>query len=414
MMTKLNVGLFHPGTQHSWQTAKALQEEGFLSWYATSIFYKERSFPYKLLSLLPVGERARLERELKRFYHPSLDVSLIHTFGAFEWSERIAMRAGFRRLASKLNFIGNRDFAVKVNRLRQRSPCSVLWGYDTSSSDVFRNADTEKRVLDKTIGDPVYYNRIMDEVYREYPQYFLSKNYKIPKKTIDIQQEEYELSDVIVCGSEFCSQTIRESNSDAIRNKTKVLEYNFDSDLFPVERADRSIKRDRPLNFLFLGQAGPRKGIHLVLQAFEKIPKSAANLLIVGDLQVPTDVFSRFRERVTWMPTVPRSEVAAYLKECDCLLFPSYFEGSAITLYEALALNTGIIQSRNTGIVLQEGSPFILDELSVTSIYNAVMTAVENPELLYHNQVHRADILNTHKFSAYKNRVKLLCQQIIK
>jgi hypothetical protein len=35
----MKVGVFHPGTQHSWQTALAFQEAGTLAWFATSIFY---------------------------------------------------------------------------------------------------------------------------------------------------------------------------------------------------------------------------------------------------------------------------------------------------------------------------------------------------------------------------------------
>ena len=53
----MKVAVFHPGTQHSWQTAYALQQLDRLEWYATSIFYKPDSMPY-LLERLP-GPRRR-------------------------------------------------------------------------------------------------------------------------------------------------------------------------------------------------------------------------------------------------------------------------------------------------------------------------------------------------------------------
>ena len=51
----MKVAVFHPGTQHSWQTAFALQQLGRLQWYATSIFYKPDSLPYLLERLPEIG-----------------------------------------------------------------------------------------------------------------------------------------------------------------------------------------------------------------------------------------------------------------------------------------------------------------------------------------------------------------------
>ena len=44
----MRIGVFHPGTQHSWQTALAFQEAGMLGWYATSAFYDPARWPYRL------------------------------------------------------------------------------------------------------------------------------------------------------------------------------------------------------------------------------------------------------------------------------------------------------------------------------------------------------------------------------
>ncbi len=402
------VGLFHPGTQHSWQTARALKESDLLKWYATSIFYKDDEFPYFLLKYIPEPLKSRLDRELRRFYYAGLDPKVVRTFGIYEWIERVAARCGYRNLAQKLNARGNIKFSRRVTRLSKTERCSTLWGYDTSSVDVFRNANGERLILDKTIGDPLFYNKLMESIRDEFSIYFPSWHVPFPRDKIDIIQEEYELSDVILCGSQFCLNTVAACNTADIVKKARILEYSFDPGIFPVSSNERVYPVDKPVNFLFLGQAGPRKGIHLILEAFKKIPRSAANLTVVGDIQIPAEVFAAHQDRVNWVPTVPRREVARYMADADCLLFPSYFEGAGIILYEAMAQNMGIIQSKNAAIVLPEDSKLLLSELSVSALYDAVMNVVEDRELLYHEPSHRNKILSEHTYEAYRDRVSQL------
>ncbi len=171
-----NVGVFHPGTQHSWQTARALQGAGRLGWYATSIFYRANHWPYRALPYLPEKIRERFTAEFGRFYHPSLAPDMVRTFGFHEWIERGFSRAGYRRLAARVNTAGNTAFAKSVCGLMEREPVAAVWGYDTSSADVFAYAKQRGivRILDKTIGDPRVYNALMKEIYAEYKPFFSS------------------------------------------------------------------------------------------------------------------------------------------------------------------------------------------------------------------------------------------------
>ena len=86
----MQVAVFHPGTQHSWQTALALQQLGRLAWYATSIFHQPERWPYRLERYLPEPLAGRLGAEFRRFNHPGLNPALVRTGGMAEWAERIA------------------------------------------------------------------------------------------------------------------------------------------------------------------------------------------------------------------------------------------------------------------------------------------------------------------------------------
>src|SRR5258708_22537357 len=81
------VGVFHPGTQHSWQTALAFQEGGTLRWLATSVFYDPRRWPHRIERFLPPPLAARLHREFSRRHSPPLHPHKIRHVGFDEWPE---------------------------------------------------------------------------------------------------------------------------------------------------------------------------------------------------------------------------------------------------------------------------------------------------------------------------------------
>jgi glycosyltransferase involved in cell wall biosynthesis len=372
--------VFHPGTQHSWQTALALQQLGRLHSFSTSIFYQPDRWPYRIEHYLPPALQARVHHEFRRFQHPALDPQLIRTAGVSEWLERIARRAGLRGLAETIDRRGNAAFSERMTRQIERERPAVLWGYDNASLTAFRAARDAgvKRVLDRTIGDWRAYNATMDAVYEDYADFFLSPDYRVAPRRIEINQAEYELADVILTGSPFAADTVRDHGGAAVADKVRVLNYCFDEALFAEPPRRRERANDEPLHFLFLGQAGVRKGIHLVLKTFARIPPSAARLTIVGDLQVPPAVFARYADRVDYRPTVARADVPALMAEADVFLFPTYFEGAGIVLYEALAMGMGLIQSRHAALAATPDTGLMLERNDEASLYEAVMTAIED------------------------------------
>ncbi len=402
-----NVGVFHPGTQHSWQTARALQNAGRLGWYATSIFYRANRWPYRALPYLPAKLRERLTAEFGRFYHPAVAPDTVRTFGLHEWIERGLTRAGLRRAAARVNMAGNSVFAKSVCRLIEREPVAAVWGYDTSSADVFAFAKQRGivRILDKTIGDPRVYNALMKEIYAEYKPFFSSPNFAVPQAVIDIQDKEYDLADGIVVGSDFCRDTILDPLARPdLAGKIDVLPYCFD-DVFFKPGPPPLRPKDRPVRFLFLGQAGPRKGIHLLLKAFARLPRNAATLTIVGQMQVPGATFRQYADLVTLIPTVPRAAVADYLREADCLVFPTYFEGSPITIYEALACGCAIIQSKNSNLDAIPKSGLALERLDEESVHAALMYVIDNRDILQAWQQAAPPIAEGFTVAAYQKAV---------
>jgi glycosyltransferase involved in cell wall biosynthesis len=411
--SRRKIGVFHPGTQHSWQTSRALQELDDLSWYATSIFHIPNRLPYSLVPFLPSRVREIAQGELRRFEYPKLDASLVHLFGANQWAMRICARLGWRHWADQIRFRDNVAFAKPVGRLLRNNPVRAVWGYDLSSLEVFEAAQGlgSKTILDQTIGHPRAYNAIMEDVYLAYPEFFPSSDYKLPHALIDRVDREHELADIVTVGSEFCRSTfVASKQATSTEQKVRVVEYCYEDTFFVTHF--RPEKCRHPIRFLFLGQAGPRKGVHLLLKVFEKIPRSAASLTIVGDLVIPIDTFRQYSERLTYKRTVPRADVPVVMRDADCLIFPTYFEGAALVLYEALASGLGIIQSKNTGIVADRGVGLLMEELTEDELYRCVMTVVDNPALIDTWRAKATEVSTNYTFEAYKSRVRKVASDV--
>jgi glycosyltransferase involved in cell wall biosynthesis len=404
----MQIGVFHPGTQHSWQTALALQQLGRLEWFATSLFYKPDQWPYRVERYLPRALRARVAREFSRLAMPELDPRLVHTVGAIEWLQRITNRIGLRETALRLDAWGNRTFVDHLRPLISAPGELALWGYNGSARASFTCAKERGRtlVLDRTIGDNRAYNAMMAELQEQYAEWFLPVERRVPDAAIARDEEEYALADHILVGSDYVAGTIRRwSTSPGVGDKIRVMDYCYNASLFADLPAPRPVVLNAPVRFLFVGLVIPRKGIQHVLEAIAKLPPSEAELTIVGDMKLPPGTFARFADRVTYRKTVPRAEVPAIMAAHDVIVLPSYHEGAPLVLYEALAAGMGIIQSSRGGIVVDASTGILLDRVDTESVLAAMRVPIEDRERLNEWRIAARQKAKQYSFSRYRENI---------
>lgn len=353
-----------------------------LGWYATTVFYDPSRWPYKLENFVPKSISKRLNREFRRRQSPALDLSKVRQFGLWEWSEVLLRRLGRHRLADQCNERGNRAFCKQTIRLIESEPVDILWGYNTSSLEVFQWARKRgiRCVLDQTIGHPAAQNRVMREEQERHPEFFDTAYRPFAQDWIDRQNAEMAEADLVVVGSEFCARTMIENG--CAPEKILVVHYGYDETLFPDRQPPRQVAGGRPIRCLFAGEVGPRKGIAYLLQAFENVPADKVEMTLVGRLAIPPATFQKYVNRVHYVPQVPRSEIARFFAEADCFVFPSLFEGSAIVLYEACGAGLGIIQTDRCGDGVRLGqNGHVLKEITVTALTEAIVQIASDPAL---------------------------------
>jgi glycosyltransferase involved in cell wall biosynthesis len=406
----MRVGVFHPGTQHSWQTAMAFQDAGQLGWYATSVFFDPRRWPYKLERYVPRKTSNRLNREFRRRYYAPLNPNAVRQFGWWEWSEILLRRLGRHQLADCCNARGNRAFCKQVIRLFEREPVDVLWGFNSSSLEVFQWA--RKRgiccILDQTIGHPEAQNQVMCQEQERHPQFFIDSYRPLDQAWIDRQNAELAEADMVVVGSDFCARTMVENGCPS--EKVLVVHYGYDESLFPARQPQRFGPANRPVQCLFAGEIGPRKGVAYLLQAFENVPVDRIQLTLVGRLAIPPATFKKYEDRVRFVPQVPRNEISQFYAGADCFVFPSLFEGSAIVLYEACGAALGIIQTDRCGDGVRSAeNGFVLKEISIEALTRAIERVANDPGLCERWQTASWAMRKERTWADYRQRiVKLL------
>ena len=158
---------------------------------------------------------------------------------------------------------------------------------------------------------------------------------------------------------------------------------------FAIRRdAERAVA---PITFFFCGQMIERKGIDLLLLAFDRLIANGmdARLLLVGrEAELPRllNLMSpAARSRVQYEGFQAPECLAAYFARSDVFVLPSRHDGWGVVVNQALATGLPIITSDAVGAGLdyvQNGINGVKVKAGdVDALYDAMQTLAQNPEI---------------------------------
>jgi glycosyltransferase involved in cell wall biosynthesis len=131
------------------------------------------------------------------------------------------------------------------------------------------------------------------------------------------------------------------------------IPYHCDlSAFFAIRRRPRA---NAPITFFFCGQMIQRKGIDLLLLAFDRLIRQGndARLLLVGRdadlLKFLATVTSETRSRIRYEGFQPPERLPEYFSQGDVFVLPSRYDGWGVVINQALAAGLPIITSDAVG-----------------------------------------------------------------
>jgi glycosyltransferase involved in cell wall biosynthesis len=195
------------------------------------------------------------------------------------------------------------------------------------------------------------------------------------------KRQEMELADLVLAPSSFVAETVRTFHP----HKTLALApYGVDLEFWRAGARNERNERSEVLRFIFAGQISLRKGIPLLLQAWEKAALRSAELQLVGSWYLSESKRASLPRGVNYVSALSPEALRDHYCRADVFVFPSLFEGFGLVLLEAMACGLPAIASTATAgaDVLTENSGRVLRYGDLDALVDALRWFDQNRDRL--------------------------------
>lgn len=398
--------LVHPGTQYSYQLAGQLVRHKKLSEFWTGLaLAKDAWYTQTFQTLLPqVWKRKFSNRVIS-----NVPVKFLRTKPLSGLKAIHQIRRG--RSPQLVFHEINGEFQNKIPFSSIKKASAVI-GFDTASWII---ADRAKEIgrpffLDQSISHPVSNESVLRNVVSRFPEWHDDFEPRIPT-VLHSENQEHALATRIVAASSYTKRTLISQGITA--DKIVVNPYGVDIRKFHPANTQRVAQ---PLRFVFLGSVSARKGIPLLVAAWQSLGLKDCELWIIGP------VTSQARALIPLLPGLrvlgkhPHEELPRLLRQCDVLIFPSYCEGFGLVLLEALASGLPVITTEATAgpDLIQNGTEgFIIQSGDLDELCHSMKFFADNPEKLGAISEAARSCAEKFTWNAYGDRWNQLLEDVI-
>jgi glycosyltransferase involved in cell wall biosynthesis len=341
----------HPGTQYSLALVAQLQKQGLLYKYCTGLVFTDD----------PADKWRRwwngwgLRRWTSKRTVSGIPVSKMHRQAGLELLS-VIRHQWFKQSNDRVFGYRNRLFQQRVPQ-RFIEEADVIIGFDTCSRILAERARQAGKpfVLDASIAHPLAKESIYASLRRRYPLWQQGMAPKAPA-LIAGELREMELATHIVVASGYTRQTYLDHGVDPAN--ISINPYGINPMEFRSKWETGTHTGHRAgVRFCFLGSTSARKGLPWLLEIWPAFQSRhpEATLSVAGYFDLPAG-FS-LPAGVSFVGALHPTERADWLRSHDVFVFPSFFEGFAQVIIEAMACGLPVITTTHTcgPEVIEEG-----------------------------------------------------------
>jgi len=174
---------------------------------------------------------------------------------------------------------------------------------------------------------------------------------EIRRRLAAVQQALTEV-DLFLAPSRFLRERFIEFGIPA----EKIVYKDYGMDLESLQASPRQRRKNRRVLFAYIGTLVEHKGVHVLVEAFNRLDPALGELRIYGDPHVFPHYTARLQAlathpAITFAGAIENREVGRILAGVDALVVPSvWFENSPLTIHEALLMGVPVITSRLGGM----------------------------------------------------------------
>lgn len=343
------VVVVHPRGHPAYEAAIAAQDAGLLQRYVTTIYRAGPPLP------LPRQLRDRLDRELRRRWHPELAPELVATRPLGQALVQAARRALPLPDAVRveLEHAAIRAFGRAAARRLARGPrAGLVHAYEGGALEVLRAA---RRAGCPTVLDVQSLHERYLRVDAEEARRWGVPARRLPAGIGRRIAREREEADVLLVPSREARAALVAAGVPA--GRVVVLPYGADPVLFRPPAARRS----GGFRAVCVGNVTCRKGIGHLLEAWTRLALPDAELLVVGNPDgAGRALLARYPGACRALLGVPYGELPDILARADLLVCPSLSDAGPLVVYEAMAAGLPVVTTERARAAVRHGTDGIV------------------------------------------------------
>lgn len=361
------VAVMQTTARRDYAVAKAFHEQGALAAMATDLIVPHWARP---------AARGALQR-----YLVGLPREKVIGAPVSGLAYRAAMRMTRPFTAWPHIWAARRVAEMAARRLAASAP-DVVYGLDTGALELFRQFATisprPKLVLEQCVAPRASQLLMVDRLAAFMPA-DLVRHRKANIELLKVrEEEEWRLADLVLAPSSYVSEELVAAGCP--ESKIRLVPYGYS----PRKDAPPRVARHRtePLRGLFVGGVDYRKGVHDLAAVAGRFA-GRAQIDVFGKVMVEDKVAAEWGRTVSLKGPQPFSAVQQAYLDADFLVLPSYLEGSAMVVYEAMSFGLPCIVTRETGSVITHGHDGFLfeagDQDGLAAVFRGIL---DDPESL--------------------------------
>lgn len=404
------------GSRRNYVVPIALEQAGALMGFYTDWYGPKSSFTRALGSagwLVPLPSLTRAARRAASEI-PTAKVVHFPMFGIeYKWRKYLAGRRGE---SPRAYVWGGRAFCRRV--VRSGLPeCDAVYCFSSVAKEVFEVARGRGIlcVLDQGIPPLAYDDRLLREQEAAYEEWARPR----PKAAgveeyAERQRQEWELTDLILCPSNFCHRAILEEGGPG--DKVRLLPFGIHPRFFSGTPA-HLVGDASTLRVLFASNTPIRKGLPDLVIALENLTSPKIRAVFAGETSSMTPYgVARASAVGELLGNVPRAEMLKLYKQADVFVLPTVSDVFPAVILEAMAAGVPVITTPNCGAsdVVRDGiDGFIVPVRSPEEIAKKLDLLASSPELRAEMSRNAAARAKEYTIEKYRERLlATLCESL--
>ena len=332
------------GRRDGYQVPVALAEAGFLDAHVTDRYLPDSIAP--LVASIAKRTGIRPLEGLARSHHDQLPSQRVHC------SRRLLLTKTVQRLQPSLRQRWSDDqdpISWSALRQAQRHDSALLlhMGYAHHAFMAEKSASRKRGLVQyhPHIGESA---RILLADLERYPALSDARaQLKLDQQDCS-NQEELEKADLVICNSSFTARTCQVLGVESSR--LQVIPFGIDDIQRALMPRPKESHRDS-CHFLFVGSGLHRKGLHHLIEAWERANLSHSQLtLVCRSIDPQIRASYSLPQGIHLCSAVSQSELEQLYQQADVFVLPSLVEGFGYVYLEALARGCFCLGTWNTGL----------------------------------------------------------------